>query len=414
MEPAHRAVVQQFVALLFRKYSDELELPLLLKAVIALYAGKTGREPVVKAFTHNVIVFNVVHFCWTQNALSPKQTVVVWECFLSAFEWICCFGKRQSDRLNRRDNVLAVRALSDHEALWNLMAHFLSFVLIDSSNAMQCTEMVSRLRPYIKQMLNALLFEPIFRFLSIGSNQKNGGNSGNQKLRGHADRLQKRLLSAVQRKQAVQSDIAAVKMGVNRCALQIQTQCDLMVRALKERAKRLQSELMEIERKSVDPLLRRCKEMDGVIGIWKKAQWDLDGIIGSKGLRDGDQGLDADEERATMDKLQRILKLNVDSQSDHDQKLNVKIPKFEADEMRMGQCMESLRKFGKIGNDKITGKLSMQRMDVDVDVAQRNKAKKRALKKEKKALTVARWKRMAEITALIHDVVYIHCVSSKV
>lgn len=220
-------------------------------------------------------------------------------------------------------------------------------------------------------MLGALLFVPLFRAMPLwidGDGDDRGDDRGggrersdhgddrrdlrlrsSARLNVNVDQMQLRTVEAVRPKESMQSNIAAVKLGVNRCALCIEATCEEMVRAIRARSKRLHDALRQYERESVEPLIQNSEAVDGTLAIWKRAQRDLCAMANGKMDGDVDMEVEDDEEKAIQDKLARILEIEVASGG------VVGVPKFvgDANGMARNWSMRDIRRGNEIDTYKL-------------------------------------------------------------
>ena len=159
-------MIEKIVSQMFERYGNVYEIPLLLESIVNLYAGKTGKIVKVSQELHNAIVCGMIHQCWNQKALSPSQAVDAWRSFIEAFKWICNIEMDANNDTNTT-KLIALRALCDCPLLWNLLAHFLNYVIIDQFNSKICISFINEIRPFLKELMDVLLFQPLFRYLMI-------------------------------------------------------------------------------------------------------------------------------------------------------------------------------------------------------------------------------------------------------
>ncbi len=156
---SYDCIIAQIISEIFQRYGTVYEIPLLMEVTINLYIGKTGRIPQIRHNIHNCIVTNMVNQCWNQRTFSPSQCTEVWQSFIDAFEWV--------QSIENSSNKLT--AFCDSPLVWNVMAHFLNYAIIDEFNSQICMALIKQLKPYLRQLMDVLLFQSLFTLISVQS-----------------------------------------------------------------------------------------------------------------------------------------------------------------------------------------------------------------------------------------------------
>eukprot|EP01083_Nonionella_stella_P151557 484433_1 len=399
-------IIEQIIAQIFQKYGSVYEVPLLLDAIIHLYVSKTGQIQWLRENVHNFIVCNMVQQCWTKRALSASQAVHVWKSFLSAFEWIYSV---QSDT-----KWIGFRAFCDCPWIWNLMAHFLNYVLIDEFNSKTCLALIDQVRPFVKDLIDLLLFKELFDILSIRTvsfadtdepnTSKQRAIKRSSSVKNGLDELSQHIDDSVQMKHKLESNITDVRLGIDRCQYQINEYFDGWMNKMHQRKEALLDSLKQFEKVRMNPLYKQLEDMDRVLDSYQdtKHQVMKQLMMSTQLQQDNDDASDTemmqgDDERDVLNNISRTL-----STSHRVPKLST-IPCFEHD-ADIEKQFESISAYGDIyqqrvhSNKWIKKRNALFAMDED----------------ELDALKQQRERMRQQRLGLLHDLIYIECTLNKI
>ena len=399
----YRDIVEEIIVQIFEKYGNVYEIPLLLDGIINLYAGKTGKIEDLSQDLHNHIVSNMIHQCWNQRALSPSQAVDAWRSFITAFKWICSIEMDENND-EQTNKLIALRALCNIPLLWNLMAHFLNYVIIDEFNSKICISLINEMRPYLKELLDSLLFQPLFRYLFMDNEGKPRQNAIklSSTISGGLGHLRRYISDTMETKGKLQSNIADIKLGLNRCNFQINQYFDQLIKTINERKTELQFSLKQFEKARMNPLYKQLENVDAILDKYNHTKQDVINRIMNNAANedvmadsdDSDQDEDMKHNIMNEEDMEREIMTNIKhslSKSYRKPKFST-IPHFQND-TEVGDYMKWIKSSGDIYESQIWYGSKNEFVDDEDDETDSQDLK---------------------TLELLHDIIYIHVTLNKI